>query len=1576
MRKYFRQIGAFKVIQSGGSCMEKGIVHTNHNSIQSKAMCEHYSFHLVLFSDADEMYELWLPQFPEGFYYFSNHHSLQFLNILARDGHWIATCKKPAYFQNMPLNQESRVILLDGQLLKIDIEDQIYSLYVEAVRADQLIFYNYSISSKVEVTIGSHVDNDICYINSYVSTKHAVLHWNKGQWSIQSCDCTNEVYVNGGRKSFASLRLGDVIFIWGLRIIIGLNFISVSGGDKITINKNALHDLSIIDNRYSSYPNQDINDEKQCYFNRPPRKCIKIEETTIAIEGPPISMNRAQLPLMLRMGSSMVMGGSAALAGNFTMLLTMILFPLISSKYTDKQRQEYEALRITKYQEYLDKKRLEIMDVCQKEQYLLNRKYPSLNEIVNQLNDKIRLWERRPVDDDFLCIRLGTGAKKLSATINYPEKRFELEQDELEEKMYALVEAPYVLRDVPVVLSMMDTCVCALEGNRSQVIEYISKLVFQIAVLHSYDEVKMLFLLRQEELAQLDFLRYLPHVWDDQQAVRFIATDEAEAYKLGEYMKGQITEELEETIDLHKVLKQRPYYLVFDLDKKLFESHDFLTDILHSEQNHGVSFIVAHENFPKETQKIIVLGTEQKNTYTSLARDGVANVSFAIDNCSYATILNSMYTLANLRLKAITRAQEMPKMITFMEMLGVGRVEQLNSPKRWQENNAAISLATPIGIQEDGSLFVLDLHEKRYGPHGLVAGMTGSGKSEFIITYILSMAVNYHPDEVAFVLIDYKGGGLAGAFDNPETGIRLPHLVGTITNLDGASIHRSLHSIESELLRRQAVFNKVKSIANEATMDIYEYQKLYRAGKVTEAMPHLFIVSDEFAELKQQQPEFMSKLISAARIGRSLGIHLILATQKPSGVVDDQIRSNTKFRICLRVQERSDSMDMLKRPDAAELTNTGRFYLQVGYNEYFALGQSAWCGAAYEPRDTVLVQNDDSIEFLDITGQVTHKAKPRVKKTDSGIKQIVAVVKYLSDIASTHGIRSRQLWQPELPRTLDIDILQMQAKVSTMGIPIQLGLLDDPEYQRQIPLEINFESCKNILIAGNGGSGKTVLIQNILYLLAKRLTPQEFNFYILDYSSRMMKQFSALPHCGDVLYEEDSNSLDEFFKLINAVIAERKRLFSKLGVDSFEAARAMQKLSLILVIIDNIASLNLSKQGENLYYKLSGYLKGSANYGIKYIITCSHLNEITAKIRNELDDRICLYLKDKYDYSEMLGCKVSYLPPEIPGRGLYKYEGRALEFQSAIIQADGGEKSPTCYLQETINMLRVQYGTQTEAQRLPVYSDSATYEEFSAQFKPGRIPLGYSKPSGKPVALPLKQCSALSVYFGNRLGIVPVMQNLIHAAAREEMALWIVKRKENSCFSNDSIQGIPSSAKLFDLEEDSLTDLCNLLTHEIISRKKLMEAYCECNGLDKSAEDIYKVTFSYLRSNTTPVMLLFENFADFCCAIGDILSEIYEKSFIFTQKRNIYVVAAFEPEDYTRPERRSVYDNFNPDGNILLLGGQFDKQVLCTISNTDAKSTLPYNTGIMYYRHQYYPILMPCGELTENDVDEDEESIF
>ena len=331
-------------------------------------------------------------------------------------------------------------------------------------------------------------------------------------------------------------------------------------------------------------------------------------------------------------------------------------------------------------------------------------------------------------------------------------------------------------------------------------------------------------------------------------------------------------------------------------------------------------------------------------------------------------MMNVAKVLSNIPIEFEDGLKQLPDAITFLEMEKVGKVEQLNILNRWHSNDSTSSLKAEVGVDSQGDLMYLDLHEKFHGPHGLIAGMTGSGKSEFIITYILSMAINYSPDDVAFILIDYKGGGLAFAFENKATGKILPHLAGTITNLDKAEMDRTLVSISSEIKRRQKIFNDARDKLNESTIDIYKYQKYFKEGKLEEAIPHLFIICDEFAELKSQQPDFMDNLISVARIGRSLGVHLILATQKPSGVVNDQIWSNTKFRVCLKVQDESDSKEMLKRPEAASLKQTGRFYLQVGYDEYFALGQSGWCGAKYYPSEKIVKQVDKSINFLNDNG--------------------------------------------------------------------------------------------------------------------------------------------------------------------------------------------------------------------------------------------------------------------------------------------------------------------------------------------------------------------------------------------------------------------------------------------------------------------------------------------------------------------------------------------------------------------------------------------------------------------------------
>lgn len=429
--------------------------------------------------------------------------------------------------------------------------------------------------------------------------------------------------------------------------------------------------------------------------------------------------------------------------------------------------------------------------------------------------------------------------------------------------------------------------------------------------------------------------------------------------------------------------------------------------------------------------------------------------------------------LSNFKVRENASNAAIPDMLTFLDMYKTSRVEDLDMYHKWLENRTYESMRSLIGQKAGEQPVYLDIHEKYHGHHGLVAGTTGSGKSETLQTYILSLVLNYHPHEVAFILIDYKGGGMAQSF------IGLPHLAGVITNLGGNQTTRALLSINAEIKRRQRTFNEYK------IKHIDAYIELYRNGEAEEPMPHLLIIADEFAELKKEQPDFVRALVSAARVGRSLGINLILATQKPSGVVDDEIWSNTRFRICLRVADKQDSNEMLKRTDAAYITGTGRGFLQVGNDEIFDEFQSGWSGAPYTPE---VPFNDDSkakAVIIGLTGKpeaVKKKKKKKKKKGDNVKKftQLDAMVQYAANLAEENHIKPlRQIWLPPLPGIFYLDDLELTWDEKQIKLPV--GLADDPQNQRQFPVYLDFIRDGHLLICGSAGSGKTSLVQTILY---------------------------------------------------------------------------------------------------------------------------------------------------------------------------------------------------------------------------------------------------------------------------------------------------------------------------------------------------------------------------------------------------------------------------------------------------------------------------------------------------------------
>lgn len=1309
-------------------------------------------------------------------------------------------------------------------------------VFTEPITEDRQIFTKYLVRTDVDLSIGRNEQNDICFANKVVSSNHAALSHKKGRWFIQDKTSANGTFVNKRKINQEELKIGDVVFVMGLKIIIGKSFIAVNNPDgKVSIS-----------GKLQKYIGQSVvssEDEEGCepqeadYFYRSPRFKRDVETASIKIDSPPNSPVTDEMPWPLVLGSSMAMGmmsiatvANAASTGNIlsmvmgsSMLIGTLLMPNLTKRYERKRKQEKEVVRQKKYREYLDRVTVQINEACQLQEEILNENSVSLKECENRIKNVQRnLWERGLGQNDFLRVRVGHGNGLLNAEISYSERKFTIEDDNLQEELYALCQRPKELHDIPITYSLFENHVSGVIGSRRQVVEFAKGLIIQLAALYSYDEVKFIFLYDPEEEKDFEFIKWIPHVWNDDAKFRFVATNNNEVKELSAYFEGIIEERKEiSDSDMEDVL---PYYVVFSLSKSLAVRSEMIKQILAKKENIHMSVIALYEqlrDLPKECSMIVELSRESGRLYDKNDISGKI-VDFCPDIQLSQNALDLSVRLANVILNNASTSFMLPKTLTFLEMFGVGKVEHLNALTRWKENDPTKSLEAAVGIDTLGETFKLDLHEKFHGPHGLVAGMTGSGKSEFIITYILSLAVNYHPNEVAFILIDYKGGGMAKSFEH------LPHTAGIITNLDGAAIKRSLVSIESELKRRQAIFADASKKVGVSNIDIYKYQKLYREGTVTEPLQHLFIISDEFAELKTQQPEFMTQLVSAARIGRSLGVHLILATQKPSGVVDDQIWSNSKFRVCLKVQERADSMDMLKRPDAAELTDTGRFYLQVGYNELFELGQSGWSGAPYFPSEKVIKEKDDSVAVIDRNGHVIKEVKPGKKNSASGKsqKQLDVITEYLRKTAEEEGIKIRPLWLEPIPAIIMIDELKKKYAVASEKCRLNpvIGEYDDPARQRQCILRLPISDEGNVVVYGVAGSGKTTFLNAMIYSLIHEHTPDEVSLYILDFASETLRAFAKAPHVGDVILAYEAEKIGNLFKMILEEMEKRKKLFANYGGDyrSYIDTSGETLPSIVIAINNFSAFTETYNEREEAVSYLS---REGTKYGIYFVLTALGTGSVRFKMLQNFKQLFVLQLNDDSDYSTVVGKTEGLYPAKFKGRGLFKPDS-LYEFQVASLTKDS---VPFAFIKEDCLRISKAWSGDT-AKRIPILPDKVDVEflrEYVHANDRIKLPVGMEKDS-------------LNVYY-YPFGVSYITMALSSGNEYQEFAADFAQLVGTSEIINGVVFDVPKSVSV---STGSLT-LCNNSKDCESEVRKLFDLVLYRNNSYKDALEAGKEPESY-----------------------------------------------------------------------------------------------------------------------------------
>ena len=1203
-----------------------------------------------------------------------------------------------------------------------------------------------------DILIGNN-NSDINYFNNLLGNYNVRIYYDNA-WYIEVLNDLNFIYLNNKSVKKERLYNGDVIFILGLRIVVLGNFMILNNPQNmVKINNQKLHAMYLNEVAIQNEIEEelDIYNEDD-YFFRNPRFKRNLQDEKYSIDSPPENQDPESTPMLLTMASSMTMAASSSmslytvisrldqgvdpkelipsLVITGVMLISSLIIPIITRIYEKHRNKSREKLRQEKYTNYLNERKTEIDNKIVEQRAILMENNSTNEKCFSMImNKESTLWERKIIHDDFLSVRIGDGDIDAKVEVNYEKEKFTLVDDNLKSLLYEIAGSEKKIKNVPVSISLTEKNIVAITSDIKLGYPFLETLILQLLAYHSYEDLKIVVLTRGENANYFEYLKLTPFVWNDDKTFRFFGTCKEEInqisnYLLNEYANRKYKDREGGSISSDDYKSYIPYYVIITDDYKNIRNIEIFDKLFKEEINYGFSIIALDRNLrrlPSESKVFININSDKSLMLEPDLTNGIRQeFTASINNYSMKLLTEK---ISNVPVELQNGRFKLPEVYTFLEMYNVGRVEQLNVLSRWKESNPITSLAAPVGIGENGDFIFLDVHEKVHGPHGLIAGMTGSGKSEFIISYILSMAINYHPYEVNFVLIDYKGGGLAGAFENKDTGMKLPHVAGTITNLDQAEITRALASLNSELRRRQKIFNAARDKLNESTIDIYKYQKLYRNGQVDEPLPHLIIISDEFAELKMQQPEFMDELMSIARIGRSLGVHLILATQKPSGVVNDQIWSNSRFKVCLKVQDRSDSMDMLKRPDAASITNIGSFYLQVGFNEYFYFGQSAWSGAPYYPSDFRIKKIDMGIDFINNYGGVfktINNTKKKILKSSG--EEITNIINYLDDIADKENIMVNNLWLNKIANIIKVDALKNKYNYQKdILINPVIGEYDDPDNLEQHLLTLPISEYGNTLIYGIPGSGKELVLTTTVYSCATTYTPDEVNFYILDFASETMQNLRGIPHVGDVILVNDKDKLENLFKLINTYLEQRKRLFLDYAGSIIEYKRATNKeVPSIVVMINGFDSF--SEAYPDYVELLTKYTRECPRFGIYFMLTATGTNSVRFKLSQNFKLVLGLELNDKSDYYSIIG-KTSVTPSRGVGRGLVKVGDGIFEFQTAH---PSRKEESSEFFSKLANELKQKYPKKALA--IPVLPDKVNMSLLSDKINNlDNVPIGIYK---------------------------------------------------------------------------------------------------------------------------------------------------------------------------------------------------------------------------------------------------------
>ncbi|WP_318219267.1 type VII secretion protein EccCa [Streptomyces sp. SCL15-6] len=903
-----------------------------------------------------------------------------------------------------------------------------------------------------------------------------------------------------------------------------------------------------------------------------------------------------------------------------------------------------------------------------------------------------RLWERRTSDDDFGEVRLAVGEQRLATQLTTSSSRPVEDLDPLSaHALRAFIQAYSTVPEQPIGIFLPAWARVLIRGDREQTLPVVRALVAQLCTMHSPEDLVLAFCLAPEHRGEWEWVKWLPHVQqpstqDAAGAARRVAHSATELQDLlGEAFTSRPPFEAGATASA-----EEPFTVVVVDGGHIPDDHRLARGGYRNSVVVDLSSALAWR--PGRTtlrldmsDGAVALVRTDRSRKESTTRLGRA------DHLSRSEAGALARVLAPVRTGTVQEtAQPLANDTELTTLLGISDLRKHDVQAYWTKraNSTAQRLRVPIAVGAGGRPVELDIKESAengMGPHGMLIGATGSGKSELLRTLVLALALGHSSETLNFVLVDFKGGATFLGLD------QLPHTSAVITNLadEAALVSRMQDALHGELIRRQELLRAAGNYSSA-----HEYETARAAGTPLAPLPSLFIVVDEFSELLSAHREFMDLFVMIGRLGRSLGVHLLLASQRLDEGRMHHLESHLSYRIGLRTFSAMESRGVLGVPDAYELpSQPGAGYLKSG-TEPLTRFRAAYVSGGYRQRfggqaqakvaSQVVPWTTDWIEPKTTTAPAEPEPEPALRAEPAAASLLSVAIEALRDA----GPPAHQVWLPPLdtPPTLDrllpplspdpVHGLTTADWASRGRLTVPVGVIDRPFDQRRDLLTVDLAGAGgHIGIAGGPQSGKSTLVRDVIAVLALTHTPREVQFYCLDFGGGSLAAFQGLPHVGSVASRLDTERVGRTIAEISNLLARRERLFAEHGVDSMASLRRRraqgefpeEEHGDVFLVIDGWSSVRQDFQDH--VATINEFATRGLNYGIHLITTTTRWVELTSAVRDQSATKLELRMGDPLD--SVVDIRRAATVPRAPGRGLTP--DSKLHFLTALPRIDGSE---------------------------------------------------------------------------------------------------------------------------------------------------------------------------------------------------------------------------------------------------------------------------------------------------------------